>query len=176
MRLQVYVLYLITISSLTGCILIRPKQPPCPEWTKTPPPADSTYFYAIGIGESQTVSVARNLARVRATAYMAEAIKTHILTLHREILMMLELPPDAIPDFPEGPIIMDSPTWTDLIRSVSVIIDVCIERNAEQVRGYLLLKASIPEFYNAFLIWVRPRVPMDYYEILSTMLKERVSE
>ena len=179
MRLHTYVLYLIIISFLTGCILIRPKQPPCPEWTKTPPQADSTYFYAIGIGESQTVAMARNLARTRATASMADAIKAHIQSVHKEILSMMDSSDfsDFPPDFPEGPIIFDhpTPTWGDLTASVSRFVEDCTERDKEKFRVYALARASIPEFYEDFLEWVRPLVSIEYYQLLATFLRERTS-
>lgn len=174
MRLSTRALSLIIVTIITGCISIKPRPEPLPDWVKSVP-TDSTYFYGVGVGEKSSLALARKIAQMRATAEITETFKVHILSLHMDILSVIDSSDisDFPPDFPEGPIIMDhpTPTWSDLTASVSMFVDYYIEKDKDKIRVYALARASIPEFYEAFLEWVQPLVPIWYYELLTTLLK-----
>lgn len=170
MRLSTRALSLTIVIIITGCISIRPRQEPLPEWVENVP-VDSTYFYGVGVGEDQSPAMARYKADIRARDGLVRSVEVHIRKLHKLILSQLDTLL-YIPDWPEIIYYFRPPDSPEPMSWHVVIVDRHFEWDGGIYRVYALTRASREVVYEAFLDWVRPRVHPEYYDLLVKLLKK----
>lgn len=171
MRLSTRALSLIIVIIITGCISIRPRQEPLPDWVKSAP-VDSTYFYGVGIGKASTPALARRIAEVCVRADIARSVEVHIRELQKLILSLIDTK-FFTPDFPPSPRYPDFPSFDASVLRGVTIVKQHIHSEGDSWRFYVLARVSIDSVYEAFLEWVRPLAPPEYYDLLVELLKKR---